>query len=147
MQTFLPYADFSASAKALDYKRLGKQRVETWQIIRAASGLTKGWVNHPATRMWNGYEKALCFYGIAICMEWKRRGYNDTMLPRFLDHLATLDGPVIMPPWLGDDAFHKSHQSNLIRKDPEFYGPLFPGTVDNLDYIWPAVEAVELQTT
>ena len=33
MQTFLPYADFLASAKALDQKRLGKQRVETIQVL------------------------------------------------------------------------------------------------------------------
>lgn len=32
MQTFLPYADFEKTAKCLDYKRLGKQRVEAWQI-------------------------------------------------------------------------------------------------------------------
>lgn len=32
MQTFLPYSDFKKTAKCLDYKRLGKQRVEAWQI-------------------------------------------------------------------------------------------------------------------
>ena len=37
MQTFLPYADFIASAEVLDQKRLGKQRVETIQVLR---GLT-----------------------------------------------------------------------------------------------------------
>jgi hypothetical protein len=34
MQTFLPYPDFKKSIKALDYRRLGKQRVEAYQIIR-----------------------------------------------------------------------------------------------------------------
>ena len=28
MQTFLPYKDFGKTAKCLDYRRLGKQRVE-----------------------------------------------------------------------------------------------------------------------
>jgi hypothetical protein len=38
---------------------------------------------------------------------------------------------------------HRSHQSNLIRKDPAFYGPLFPGVPDDLDYVWPrSVEEV-----
>lgn len=32
MNTFLPYADFQKSAQCLDNKRLGKQRVEAWQI-------------------------------------------------------------------------------------------------------------------
>jgi len=52
MQTFLPYADFKRSAQVLDYRRLGKQRVETWQLIRAINGETRGWRNHPAAVMW-----------------------------------------------------------------------------------------------
>lgn len=138
MQTFLPYADFEKTAKALDYRRLGKQRVETWQILRAMNGLTRGWTNHPATKMWEGFEKALCIYGIEICNEWVRRGYKDTMTIRFQEHLQTIDEPLVMPPWLGDESFHESHKSNLIRKDPEFYGPIFPGTANNLEYVWPS---------
>lgn len=41
MQTFLPYADFSMSAKCLDYRRLGKQRVEAMQILNAIRGEKK----------------------------------------------------------------------------------------------------------
>ena len=33
MQTFLPYESFEDTAKVLDYRRLGKQRVEGMQII------------------------------------------------------------------------------------------------------------------
>ena len=43
MQTFLPYADFAESARALDQKRLGKQRVEVIQIVRALTRETYGW--------------------------------------------------------------------------------------------------------
>jgi hypothetical protein len=43
-----------------------------------------------------------------------------------------------LPPWLGDPDFHLSHQSALVRKDPDFYGPLFPGVPDDLEYVWPA---------
>ena len=35
MQTFLPYESFRESAKVLDWRRLGKQRVEGMQIINA----------------------------------------------------------------------------------------------------------------
>ena len=38
MQTFLPYQNFIKSAKCLDYKRLGKQRVEALQIHNIISG-------------------------------------------------------------------------------------------------------------
>ena len=37
MQTFLPYPDFARSARCLDNRRLGKQRVESYQILRAGT--------------------------------------------------------------------------------------------------------------
>lgn len=78
MQTFLPYEDFAATALVLDRQRLGKQRVETMQILTAL--LTgRGWVNHPATLMWAGYEVALLDYQLAVCDEWTAvRGYRDS---------------------------------------------------------------------
>ena len=39
MQTFMPYADIEKSLKCLDYKRLGKQRVEAMQTYNQ---VTKG---------------------------------------------------------------------------------------------------------
>lgn len=132
MQTFLPYADFTASAKVLDYRRLGKQRVETYQLIRAINGETKGWRTHPAAKMWDGYLEALHMYGRAMCEEWIERGYADTMLNRFEVH-----DEFEMPPWFGDEEFHRSHQSNLIRKLPEFYAPIFIGVPSDLPYLWP----------
>jgi hypothetical protein len=82
MQTFLPYRDFKKTARSLDRQRLGKQRVETYQLLRALNGETKGWVNHPAARMWSGHEKTLVVYGTVICAEWKSRGYVDNMQAR-----------------------------------------------------------------
>jgi len=35
MQTFVPFADFKESARVLDQKRAGKQRVETFQVMQA----------------------------------------------------------------------------------------------------------------
>ena len=32
---------------------------------------------------------------------------------------------------------HASHRSNLLRKDPEFYGKYGWTEPDNLEYIWP----------
>ena len=42
-----------------------------------------------------------------------------------------------MPPWLGHEDLHLSHRSKLLGKDPKFYGPLFPGVEEKLEYIWP----------
>jgi len=35
VNTFLPYADFVEVAQSLDDRRLGKQRVEAFQILKA----------------------------------------------------------------------------------------------------------------
>lgn len=131
MNTFLPYPDFAKSARVLDYRRLGKQRVECLQLLNALSGKTKGWVNHPAAKMWRGYEMALAAYKNACILEWISRGYKNTM------ELSVIITPYTLPPWFGDPDLHESHQSNLLRKDPKFYGPLFPGVPDDFEYYWP----------
>jgi len=75
MQTFLPYPDFAASLRVLDYRRLGKQRVEAFQLLRAISGKGSGWSNHPAAIMWRGYDNALKEYHNLAIDEWVQRGY------------------------------------------------------------------------
>lgn len=154
VNTFLPYADFDESAKVLDYRRLGKQRVEALQILRANLGLTVGWVNHPAAKMWKGHEITLAKYGIAMCMEWRDRGFKDSCLEKFENVLKDIaanctkseesnyvwvtDRLEQIPSWLGNEYFHRSHKSNLLRKDPVFYSRYGWDVPDNLDYIWPA---------
>ena len=135
MQTFLPYPDFVRSASVLDRQRLGKQRVEAKQIYLALTQPGYGWTNHPAVKMWHGHKDALAHYGKTICLEWRKRGYKDTMLPWFEERAWALD-PCYYPPWRTPD-FCLSHQSNLIRKLPSHYRPLWPDVPDNLPYIWP----------
>lgn len=134
MQTFLPYPDFIQSAACLDRQRLGKQRVEVLQLLKALNGESKGWTNHPATRMWEDHQEALICYGLAICSEWISRGYKDTCYEKINDYSE--DAEVTMPPWMGDPSFHRSHQSNLVRKDPDYYGSQF-AVPDDLEYVWP----------
>jgi hypothetical protein len=134
MQTFLPYSSFAASAKVLDRQRLGKQRVEVLQLLRALAGETKGWRNHPAAKMWAGHESALVDYGIAVCQEWLARGYKDTCLGKIE---AFKQGRSSRPEWLGDATFHASHRSNLLRKDAEWYGQFGWEESDDLPYVWP----------
>lgn len=141
MQTFVPYGPmFDANAKALDMRRLGKQRVETYQIIRALTGEQKGWRHHPAVKMWGGYEAALTLYGMTMCTEWVRQGYKDTLMVKFAKYLAdfTKDADSVeYPAWLWDSDVMVSHRSNLIRKMPDFYGPKWPTTPNDLPYVWP----------
>lgn len=78
VQTFLPYADFRETATVLDPLRLGKQRVEAIQVLRALTVLGYGWRHHPAAAMWAGYEEALVRYGPDICAVWCATGRQDT---------------------------------------------------------------------
>ena len=137
MQTFLPYKDFVETAQCLDYRRLGKQRVEATQIYKIVSGerTTGGWVNHPAVLMWKGYPDALAFYQNVIIKEWVRRGYKNNM--ELLEWQPFFD----LPPIVGDTGFHKSHQSNLLRKDTEFYSQYKWNVADDLPYIWSVDES------
>ena len=191
MQTFLPYADFSKSAGVLDRMRLGKQRVETLQILQKLVGerlitgatvptgrvrrvslspegtpeeeitweeepvlrkvqfpksewrreriTTRGWDHHPAKLMWEGHELSLLAYQKATCAEWVRRGYSDSCWEKSLyllePHREELGSTP--PPWLGDEEFHRSHRSNLLRKDASHYRDLWPKLSDELPYLWP----------
>lgn len=140
MQTFLPLEDFAQSARVLDKSRLGKQRVETLQILKALADSTYGWQNHPAVVMWRGYEFGLIDYGVAICDEWLTRGYQDTCKKQIEDFFGVFDDSRWRPWWLGDPRLHISHQSNLLRKAPWAYGHLWPDVPRDLEYWWPSRE-------
>lgn len=134
MQTFLPFANYKESARVLDDKRLGKQRVEGLQILNALLGESKGWRNHPAVRMWQGYEAELCKYIFQVCNEWVMRGFEDNVAVQVFNVFEDLpDCPE--PPWMGDERLHSSHRSNLYRKDARFYASFAADA--GKDYWWP----------
>ena len=140
MQTFLPYPDFTKNAQCLDNKRLGKQRVECLQILKALSDPFYGWQNHPAVKMWRGYEGALCWYGYSICIEWVNRGFNDTCSGKMqiIDKAQFFNNPADnKPKFIGNYSFHASHRSNLLRKDPVHYGQFGWTEPHDLPYVWP----------
>lgn len=132
MQTFLPYSDFDQSMAVLDNSRLGNQ------VYREGMTLIRGgWSNHPASKMWQGYEGALAQYLIAGVNELFTRGkdYYDRPWCQELMEYAT-DG-IDMPPWLGDDRVHSSHRANLLRKDPVHYAQYNWTETPTEGYYWP----------
>ena len=134
MQTFLPYASFEQTANTLDWRRLGNQRLEGRLIIKIITtpNYVGAWVNHPAVKMWRGYENALKFYVNTMITEWKRRGYLNT-----LPYYDLVEAEITLPWWVGDSRFHDSHKSNLLRKDPEYYSQFHWNVPDDLPYFWP----------
>lgn len=138
MQTFLPYADFDACARCLDDRRLGKQRVEAYQVLNALANPRNRWRRHPTVRMWAGYEDALRLYMNACIDEWERRGFVNNM------ERAAASPHARMPPWLGDERLHASHRASLLRKFPSFYRRY--GWTDDpcMPYFWPEAAGLEV---
>lgn len=151
VQTFLPFPDFEMSARALDLRRLGKQRVEGLQVLRGLTVPGYGWRHHPAVKMWTGHAEALGRYTFTCCEVWRESGYADTCAATVAAELeaigvrrvrsqAELEAAGALPSWLGSEEFHRSHRSALVRKDPDLYGPRFPDVPDDLPYVWPGAD-------
>ena len=98
--------------------------------------------------MWRGYEEALGRYGLTNVEVWKEMGFADTCADTMradltavgISHIRTvreLAAAGALPPWLGSEAFHRSHRTALLRKDPEHYRPLFGDVPDDLECVWP----------
>ena len=143
MQTFLPLPSLYDSLRVLDYRRQGKQRVESAQLVNAIakyhSGETGGWINHPAAVMWRHHTPALKAYCNVNITLWLQRGFKNEM-PLYLLQPMEYE----LPWWWGDEELHASHRSALLYKNEAFYrqfgwneSPGFPKHT----YVWPDVVA------
>ena len=86
---------------------------------------------------------------MTICAEWCRRSFADTFSATIAQDLVAAGTRVpprtqqelaaagLLPPWLGDAAFHRSHRSALLRTDPEHYAGAFGDVPDDLSYVGP----------
>ena len=150
MQTFLPEYTFAEAAAVLDQKRLVKQLLEGRQIMAALSGNSKGWVNHPATKMWRGHGAVLYYYLGAIRNEMERRGYkweNNWNEIEVMFHTYFRD-EFIYPAWMLSEEFTQvvnTHRANLHLKAPDFYPQYALETInyrndvccERCNYHWP----------
>lgn len=153
MQVFLPEANYYDCAEVLDYKRLVKQLLEGRQIMTVLSGESpsNAWRNHPAVKMFAGYEHELYFYLKAIRTEMEHRGYKwennwdvikDTYQRNFVHQAYE------RPFWMEDAEMHDrvitTHRGRLWQKDPHHYaqyegeGHVFMDYVccDTCTYFW-----------
>lgn len=150
MQNFHPYKSIIKTAKCLDYRRLGKQRVESYDSIylcyrhkgidkriefnksnKQVEYLWKRYKNHPAVLMYINYINYLKLYYNTIRQEWISRGYNNS-LPKLRIH-----GKIIVPHFIGNRKFHNSHKSNLLRKNSNYYSQFNWKIKNDLPYFWP----------
>lgn len=137
MQVFLVSPDIHYSVKCLDPKRLGNQVYrECLTLIRG------GWPNHPASRIWTPHKRALALYALAGLDELARRGHDYPHHRATFERYAAEEPDTGWPALVGYEPFHRSHMSALIRKKPEWYGPMFPGVPNDLEYVWRMPESV-----
>lgn len=153
MQTFLPFSDYELVAESLDSKRLNKQILECYQILKVLSNDDPhaGWRNHPAVKMWRGHEWGLLDYTYAMVSEAKLRGIKTD---KNEENISTLKIAKKSrwgkgnPEWMNlSDIMNRvtvTHQANLFQKAPELY-PQFRSAVtsqynepccDRCKYYW-----------
>jgi len=161
MQTFLPpTSNADDIAKVLDNKRLNKQALEGWQILMTLLELDpdgnhrvpKGWVNHPAVKMWRGHEMALFMYINAMVNEWLNRGFKSTIGTKAWNTIQTalskniISDEITSPAWLENkqlfEQIASSHRLALLTKDYEWYSQFgwaedTGSKPETYEYLWP----------
>lgn len=150
MQTFLPVPDFKECARILDKKRVWKQVIEAKTILNTLKRCRESgngnqkfgscplspapWSNHPVTRMWRWHEGLLTIYYntfLRECINERQirvKAYSEIILPSTVYPL---------PSWMSDERVYSSHRSNLLRKDPIYYGKFGWKEDDSQKYFWP----------
>ena len=139
MQTFLPYASFTKSAEALDNKRLNKQVLEGYQILKVLSNNDPhaGWRNHPAVKMWRKHELGLWQYVMAMVVEADKRGIktvnNMANLTALYEVMSDTWGSGL-PEWYKNKTVMAkvtaTHKANLYRKDDVYYHEFVSAVTD-----------------
>ena len=140
MQTFLPYKQFNKSAQALDSKRLNKQILEGYQILKVLSNEdpNAAWRNHPAVKMWRKHEGQLWLYVMAMVKEADKRGIKTDKNMENLRNLKSEFGDgwgYSRPKWYTDafkmDRLTTTHKANLYKKDSIYYFDFFPAVAES----------------
>lgn len=153
VQTFLISTDFDQTAQSLDKSRLNKQLLEGRQILHALAGRSKGWVYHPATKMWRGHELFLHDYLTSIMVECASRGVKVDTNWAAIESVMSEFTKCSPPDWYTDlvtaDRIITSHRAQLFFKNPEHYSDFWVDAkifesnrtyftcCDRCNYYWP----------
>lgn len=112
MQVFIPYPDPFLTAQCLDRKRLQKQRLEAYTIIKAIVYKTGGWASHPVVKMYSDHIGWLQCY--LSCLRLYLEGFLDEA--RYWADNANKIRPPFITPDLCDQ-----HKRRLYTKAPDLY--------------------------
>lgn len=151
MQTFLPLLFiwdenksllenlrdyFIETAKVIDNKRTGKQRVEAKQLLNILldRNTSSAWKNHPVLKMWIPWSEALKLYYNCFVNEWISRGFRNNMLYEAINEEA-LEFQSI-PLFITNKHFVNRMKANLLSKDENFYNKYKWNVQAKTGYYW-----------
>ena len=114
MQVFIPYASPYSTAMVMkgDSKRFNKQILETKQILAAIEDPTKGYANHPVTKMYAGHTDWLKLY--LEVFELVRDGNHAEA------RIKSKQAYAVRPEWFSI-ALCNQHKRRLYTKNPVLY--------------------------
>lgn len=141
MQTFLPFASFGESAKVLDNKRLGNQRVEAMQILRI-NRLLKD--NEHVVICRNGHLYRWNYMGCPYCTSILYKSYNNwrndggkiklenspaVRMWRGWEHALAVYGAIICEEWI-----NRGYKDNVCYN---FFQTYLKNLADKLELVTP----------
>lgn len=143
METLVPHPDFDMTADSLMRQDRAECLVTALSVLAVLHELENTNIEQvrrlPVVRMWRGHEVFLYKYGTAL--NDAQGGSNAARRQRVLDqHLdwATSGSFSMDPPrWLGDKLLHDAHQAELVRRNPDRYGPKYPLIDATVPLFWP----------
>lgn len=122
MQIFLPFLDVVEVAICLDSRRLHKQIVECKQIIKAITGESEAWKNHPVVKMYKNNVDFVKAYTDVLERYWTLYKENRP-LSYVKAELKELNSKAIqlLPSFVKDEEYLNTMKGRLYVKNPIFY--------------------------
>jgi hypothetical protein len=137
MQTFLPYASFEETAKALDLARLTFVMRDSLTLMKSLARFyplnkrgESGFEGHTVGQFWKGHEISLAKYGLALAqnhlyrpanaskaMTLTQRKLHMSMWQQMIEALEDRGFPEDPPPLIGDEEFHSAFRAFLLYRD------------------------------
>jgi hypothetical protein len=152
--TWLTYRSWGRTAADLENATLKLQMRNSVTIMDILTGIKPDHpkANHPAVKMWQGYEYALGIQCMSLGMEWTfKRGFAECeefwAMSRAIKEIKKVerDFAYEVPPWSRDAYLLLSHRSNLYRRDPVTYKGKWKKCPENWPYLWPVLRGDSYQ--
>jgi hypothetical protein len=147
--TWMTHPSFGKTARDLPNEILKQQMMQVCITFDILTGLDdkSEYTDHPAVKMWHGYEFALGIYGMMLGMEFTfNRGYAEATefwyLSKAIREIKRTEEGFVYdpPPWMFDTDILLSHRSNLARRHPVAFRSKWKNCPKDWPYLWPVLD-------